>query len=84
MDGHDEEQIDLRQMRLDRGERRGRIQSEAGATAALANQPQSGGDIVFRLRFDVDGDRVRARFREARDVMIGPLDHEMDVEWQRR
>ncbi len=35
---------------------------------------------MFRLRFDVDRDRIRARFEEARHVMIGMLDHEMDIE----
>ena len=37
-------------------------------------------DIVFRFRFDVDGDRIRAGLEEARQIMIGMFDHEMHVE----
>ena len=37
-------------------------------------------DIVFRFRFDMNGDGIRAGFEEARQVMIGMLDHEMNVE----
>ena len=80
MHRHDENEIDVRQMRLEGGERRGRVQGQAGAAAALPDHPQSGGDIVLRFRLDVDGDRVGARFRETGHVMIGPLDHEMNVE----
>ncbi len=72
------------QVRLDRGEGHGGIQSQPGATALLANEPERGRDIVFRLRLDMDRDRVRARLEKTRHVMIGPLDHEMNVERQRR
>ena len=39
---------------------------------------------MFRFRFDVDGDGIRAGFEEARQIMIGMLDHEMNIERQLR
>src|SRR5436305_7039049 len=35
---------------------------------------------MFRFRFDMDRHGIRPRFEEARQVMIGMLDHEMDIE----
>ena len=84
MNRHDEQEIDVRQMRFDGREWRRRIQGQAGVTAARANRRQRFRDIVFRFRFDMNGDRVRARFDEARHVVIGTLDHEMHVERQTR
>ena len=69
-------------IRFDCFERRRRIQRQASAASRGANRAQGLRDIMFRFRFDVDGDGIRARFEEARHVMIGMLDHEMDVEWK--
>ena len=53
---------------------------QAGAATGVANLLQGFADIVFRFRFDVDRDRIRAGFDETRHVMIGMLDHEMNIE----
>src|SRR2546423_14712854 len=37
---------------------------------------------MTRLGFDMDRDRIRAGFEKARQIMIGTLDHEMDIERQ--
>ena len=37
---------------------------------------------MFRFPLYVNGDGIRARFKKARQIMIGPLDHEMNVERQ--
>src|SRR4051794_6730578 len=39
---------------------------------------------MTRFRFDVNRDRVRAGFEKTWQIMIGPLDHEMNVERQLR
>jgi hypothetical protein len=39
---------------------------------------------MFRFRFDMDGDGIRAGLEEARQIMIRMLDHEMHVERELR
>src|SRR5205085_6703337 len=39
-------------------------------------------NLMPRFRFDMDGDRIRSGVEEARHIMIGPLDHEMNIELQ--
>ncbi len=70
----------MSKIRFDRFERRRWIQRQAGAASRRANRAQGLRDIVFRFGFDMNRDGIRARFEEARHVMIGMLDHEMDVE----
>ena len=70
-------------MRFDGFERRRRVERQTSAAAGRANCAQRLRDIMFRLRFDVDRDGIGARFEETRHVMIGMLDHEMDVERKR-
>ena len=35
---------------------------------------------MFGLRFHVDGEKVGTRFKETRNIVVWPRDHEMDVE----
>src|SRR5437762_8426128 len=37
-----------------------------------------------RFGFNMDGDGIRAGFKKTRQIMIGPFDHEMNVEPQLR
>ena len=80
MDGHDEQDVDLVEKWLDRFKRRRGIQRQTGATASVANFLQSFFDMMFRLRLDVDCDGVCAGFDKSRRVMIGMLDHQVDIE----
>ena len=64
------------------GKRRGRIQGQTSAAARAANLLQGFGNFVFRFRFNVDRDGVRSSVDKTGQVMIGMLDHEMDVERQ--
>src|SRR5437870_5487589 len=81
---HDEKKIELGEIWLELGKRRGRIQGQTSPAAPAANLLQGFGNIVFRFRFNVDGDRVRSGVDKTGQVMIGMLDHEMDVERQSR
>src|SRR5204863_7981594 len=78
--GHDEKEIDRREMRSDRLERRRGIQSQADAATRGAECPESLRDIMFSFRFDMDGYRIRAGLEKARKIMIRMFDHQMDVE----
>ena len=50
--------------------------------ATALNLLQRFRDGVFRFRFYMNRDRVRASFDESRNVMIGVLNHKMDIEWK--
>ena len=80
MDGHDEQDVDLVEEGLDRFKRRRGVQSQTSATTGVANFLQSFFDTMFRLRLDVDCDGVCAGFDKSRRVMIGMLDHQVDIE----
>ena len=57
-----------------------RDSAKAGPTTGLANHAQSFCNVVFRFGFDMNRDRICAGFDKSRRVMIGMLDHEMNVE----
>ena len=80
MDGHDEQEVDPVEEGLDRLKRRCGIQRQTGATTSVANFLQSSFDMMFRFRLDVDCDGVCAGFDKSRRVMIGMLDHQVDIE----
>ena len=62
----------------DRLDRRARVDREPGAAARVAD----GGERVVdvRRRLDVERDAVGAGLGEVRDLALGPLDHQVDVE----
>ncbi len=84
MHGHDKKQIDRGKKRRDGFERRGRIQGQTHAAAGGANRGERFRHVVFRFRLDVDGNGIRAGFEEAGQIMIGMLDHEMNIERELR
>jgi hypothetical protein len=60
------------------------FQLKDGRIAFSTQEAQGLRDIVLRLWLDMHGDRVRARFGKAWYVVIGPLDHKMNVKRQSR
>ena len=62
----------------DGDDRRARAQGQAGAAAGVAHGRER--VVGVRRGLDVERDAVRARLGELRDVALGTLDHQVDVE----
>lgn len=77
-DGHDEEEVDLVEVGLYRGEGGGGIEDETSLDPGFAGATEGRGNVVISL--DVDGNEVGPGFDEAGQVVIGPGNHEVDVE----
>ncbi len=79
-DGHDEEEVDLVEVGECVFEWGGGVEGEAGEATGLSDGGEGLGDVVVGFWFDMDGDEVGAGLDEAGEVVIGPGDHEVDVE----
>ena len=84
MHRHDEKEIDGREKRRDCFEGRGGIQGKPDTASGGSNRAQRFRHVMFRFGFDMDGDGIRAGIEEAGEVVIGVLDHEMNIERELR
>jgi hypothetical protein len=84
MNRHDEKEIDRSEKRFNGFEGRGRIQGQPHAASGRANRRECFRHVVFRFGLDMHGDGIRAGLEETRQIMIGMLDHEMNIERELR
>src|SRR5436190_3685577 len=75
---HDEQQVDVVEDVLDEGERRRRVQSEAGQHVALLHRVEVALHVDRRL--GVEGEHRGAGVRHRGDVVLGLLDHQVHVD----
>jgi hypothetical protein len=78
---HEQYEVDVLEDVLDEGERRVRVEADADPRPGRADDLQRAVQVGTGL--DVDRDRVRPGLAELRDVGVGPLDHQVNVERQR-
>jgi len=77
---HDQQDIDDPKKRDHPAELGVGTQGKTALATRFADLVQSGGGVV--AGFDMDSDVVGTRRHEARDVVIGPLDHQVNIQWQ--
>ena len=82
VDGHAQQEVEVFEHLEAALDRRGRAEHEAGRAARLAHGLQRVVDV--RRRLGVDADVVGAGLREVRDVTLGALDHQVDVDERAR
>ena len=78
IDAHHQDQVELVQHRLDRGDRGARVERHARALAERADGLQAA--MQVRARLGMDGDQVGAGARERLEVRLVRRDHQMHVE----
>lgn len=77
-DGHDEDQLDLAEVRTGGISGSGGIEDDAATAAEFPNVPQGRGD--GKLRFDMDGNEVAAGFGKGFDMLVRVVEHEVGIE----
>ena len=78
VDGHDQQEIDIGQDRLDQAERRRRVQGDPGFEPLFADHRDR--PVKMGRRLHMDRDPVAPGLREGVDVLFGIFDHQVDVE----
>ena len=81
IDAHHQHEVDIVPDMLEGGDRRRRVQRDAGLLAQMLDELQRA--VEMRPRLGMDGDDVGARLGEIGDVGIDRRDHQMHVEGKR-